>query len=262
MNDNGAQLGLTREEAEALLKEAVRGQTTAVIGAKQLAALERLGIRFDIIEGESLDNFFYRAKAHADDMVTRLPPMPEWLEYQFKKPYYQARINLLLGLPGASITLCALLLEHMLKWAAFCVEAASEQSSNSIDHWRDVEINTNFGSAIGYAKKWGLVDKELSKKLDRFREDVRNVHGHNLVFKATEGVEVKNAAAVDFANKTVYRNQSLDAHETITMASLAKEEVDQRRALDVFLFMHSCMEHLFSTRDDLLASKNCKRPTG
>ena len=150
----------------------------------------------------------------------------------------------------------------MLKWAAFCVEAASKKSSNSIEHWRDVEINTNFGAAIGYAQKWGLIDKALSRKLDRFREGVRNVHGHSLIFRATEGSEVKNAAIVDFAHKTVDRNQSLSAHETITTASLAKEELDKRRALDVFLFVHSCMEHLFSTRDKLLASSDCKRPTG
>ena len=234
---------LTKEEAIALLKQLGENGGVAVLPSALLARLIELGVPFTVKEGETIDEFFERAKLHAQQIVGSLPPMPNWLEYQFQRPYFEARTCLLIGLYGAATTQAAILLERVLKWTAYCVHATAERVPS--DHWSTLEQNMQFGAAVGYAKSWGLVNKDLSNRLERFRVEIRNVQGHLLIAKATAGIELPHSSVVDFSDRTVTAEQSINAHENPTISAMAKEKLDELRALDVFLFMHSCLELLF-----------------
>jgi hypothetical protein len=250
---------LTKEEAINLLEQSVKGNNVAVVNPALVKRLLELGVEFTVKEGETIGDFFKIAQQHAEDLVSHLPAMPNWLEYQFRRPYYEARCALLVGLYGASITLSAIMLEYMLKWTAFCVEATESPNGVAPDRWQSIEEKVQFGDAIGYAKRWGLIDKPIAKKLHAFRDQIRNVQGHQLIHKATNGVAFPKSTVVDFSKETCDSDQSLSAHTNPTLSAIAKEKMDEQNALKIFLFVHSCMEHLFSVMNERITNFNQKK---
>lgn len=252
MKDKFEYAHLTKEEAIQLLDQAVKDKNIAFIHPQLASRLMELGVDIKVKEGETVSEFFDRTQPHAEILSNQLPPMPSWLEFQFQRPYFEARWCLLLGLHGASITLSAILLERVIKWTTFCLENAANTTSDGKERWEEIEEKMQFGDAVGYAKRWGLVDKNLSKKLDLFRDKIRNVQGHQLTHRATRGVTIEQTSIIDFSSKTLAENQVISAHDSPAVAAIAKEKMDEANAQDVFMFVHSCIEHLFTKRDEIL----------
>ncbi len=236
---------LTKEEAIRLLDESAKGQNLIVINPSLLERLVELGVQFRISEGETLEEFFDKAKEHAESLISKLPPMPDWLEYQFRRPYYEARCCLLIGLYGPAITMSAIFLERVLKWTAFCVET-SKTNDYATERWEQIEEQMQFGDAIGYAKRWGLVDKALSVRLDSFRREIRNTQAHLKIHTPTKNDEFHKTSITSFESRTIERDKILYASENPVFGGIAKEKRDEAIALDVFLFVHQCTEHLFA----------------
>lgn len=235
---------LTRDEAKALMDQMAKEGRVGIMHPSLVRRLLELGLDVKVKDGETVGEFFDRARAHADQVIAYLPPMPNWLEYQFQRPYFEARCNLLFGLYGASITLCSILLERVLKWTAFCVDTQTFEGDLTA-RWIEMEEKMDFSSAINFAKAKQLVDKDFGKRLHRFRDEVRNVQVHMKVHASMKDAEFHESGVIDFKAKTLSEGQVLRAIEIPAATAIAKEKWDEASALPIFLFMHQAVEHLF-----------------
>lgn len=259
MTDKKDVCGLTKEEIVQILDAAAMDKNAIVIDSAQLDRLKSLGVAIQTQDSDTIDEFFLNSRQHADMVIDRLPPIPNWLEYQFRRPYYEARCALLIGLYGISITASAILLERVLKWTAFNADIVVNGRSH--DDWIKIEDDTPFGKAINYARSVGLVNKELAEKLEQFRTNVRNIQGHAKVYKATEKIIINDTSIINLYSGEVLKSESVNANTDPTLAAIAKEQLDAKQALEVFQFMHDCITHLFSKLDDKISQERLRRQT-
>ncbi|MCX5855637.1 MAG: hypothetical protein NTZ24_13885 [Deltaproteobacteria bacterium] len=80
----------------------------------------------------------------------------------------------------------AILIEFVLKHTTFIKEAGGYQNADTRD-WDQFE-NMELVHAINRAKRAGVLDAEMAKRLDSFRNTIRNPYSHYNIKKITYGV--------------------------------------------------------------------------
>ena len=175
--------------------------------------------------------------------IGQLPSLPQGLPPVVQALYQEIRECIFFGLNGAAITMSAILIEFVLKHTAFIKDAGSYEKANPQD-WDQFE-NMELGPAISRAKRAGLLDAKMAKRLHSFRETIRNPYSHFNIKKITFGVVVGKVKRVDITTGAV-TEIDMAAKDHPTIQAQVKPWVDENNVLMVFAFADEVVKYLLS----------------
>lgn len=187
-------------------------------------------------------------KSKALERVKQLPPLPNIPLHAITLQYVEILKCIALGLNGAAISLSAILVEHMLKYAVYTVEMGGFKTNNpqKLDEIENVE----FGNIVGRAAKNRLLSKIEKKALNEFREGVRNPYLHYNLKKITTSVVVKNVERVNLISGGT-EIIDISAKDDRTIRPSAKKFVDEKNVLIVFRFANDVVKNLWEKIEHL-----------
>ena len=137
----------------------------------------------------------------------------------------------------------SILIEFVLKHTVFIKEAGGYQKANTED-WDQFE-NMELGPAINRAKKAGILDTKIAKRLHSFRKTIRNPYSHYNIKKITYGVVAEKVKQVD-TNTGAVTEVDMAAKDYPMIQTLVKPWVDEKNVLAVFKFADEVVKYLVS----------------
>ncbi len=191
---------------------------------------------------EAINKLFDERKQHALKMASKLLPCPI-PETPILYLYDQIRLCILFNMNGAAITFCGILLEYTLKYATYRQENHSNPNFDS-EAWQRFEELT-LVPAIVRARKAGLIDDDIEKRLRAFAKELRNRYSHFNIQKITENAVFGNVKDRNLETGEE-RVVELRASFSPTLQIIAKEKLDEMTVLNVFQFVDSAVSHLFA----------------
>jgi hypothetical protein len=181
-------------------------------------------------------------KQQALATAKQLPRPPEIPAPSIQSLYTEIRQAIILGLNGAAITLCGILVEHTLKYATYKIEVGgfAKYDPDKADEFERLTL----GPAIDRAAKAGLVEAENVEKLKYFKDTYRNPYNHYNLKKITsnyyiEGLRIVNTKTGDVETRDVA------AKDDLVVQAQAKPRADADNVLDVFIFADSVVKALW-----------------
>ncbi|MFA5877726.1 MAG: hypothetical protein WC880_05210 [Candidatus Paceibacterota bacterium] len=192
---------------------------------------------------EAINKLFDHRKQHAQRLASNILPCPI-PETPILYLYDQISQCILFDMNGAAITFCGILVEYALKYTTYMKENPGTADFDSAA-WNEFEEIT-LVPAIVRAKKAGLIDDEIEKRLRSFAKDLRNRYSHFNIQKITEGAVFGKVKAKNI--KTGEETEvELSASKSPTLQIIAKEKMDELNVLKVFEFADRVVQHLFVT---------------
>src|SRR4051812_15327461 len=156
------------------LEQLAKESNIITASPETIKKLQKQGLLPESSPAPTLEERFAARKAKAKDVAQSLPELPpaELIIPAIRSLYEEIIDCILFGLNGTAITLSGNLIEFTLKHAAFVKESGGYENydPNKWDEFEQIE----FGDAIGRAKRAGLLEKEMGKRLNDFRDDIRN----------------------------------------------------------------------------------------
>jgi hypothetical protein len=173
---------------EELVSELAASADTAILNPVTKQRLKDRGIHLPQPPKLSLEEvidllFSEKRKLRALETARKLPETPEIPVPSVQSLYDEIREAAILGLYGAAITLSGILVEYMLKYAAYKVEMGGLVKYDA-KKWDEFEM-LDFSDAIGRANRNKLLTKEARKSLNLFRDRYRNPSNHYNIKKIT-----------------------------------------------------------------------------
>jgi hypothetical protein len=196
---------------------------------------------------EALDLLFDKRKQAALDVVKQLPEPPVGISAAIGSLYNEIRECMIFGLNGAAITLSGILVEFVLKYAAFKCEMGGFANYDA-KKWDEFE-KLDFSKSIGRASKVGLLSKENKKQLNNFKDRCRNPYNHYNIKKITDSVVAERVRIVNLKTNEV-EERDIAAKDDPVIQAQAKPFVDARSVLDVFQFADSAVKALLEKTAD------------
>lgn len=209
--------------------------------------LKRQGVPIDeppqLSLEESLELLFKKRMEKALEIAEKLPNPPAIASPAIESLYNEIRECIIFGLNGAAITLSAILVEFMLKFAAYKVEMGGFAVYDA-EKWDEFE-KLNFSDAIGRANRNQLLTKDNRKLLHEFREHYRNPYNHYNIKKITELVVARDVTRVNLETLEV-EQLDIEAKDNPIIQAQAKPLVDAQAVMSVFEFADSVVKALFT----------------
>ncbi len=192
---------------------------------------------------QSIDLIFSEARKQKALAIARtLPQPPDIPVPSIQSLYNEIREAIILGLNGAAITLCGILVEHALKYATYKVEIGdfAKYDSAKADEFERFAL----ASAIDRAAKAGLLTPDDTHKLRRFKDTYRNPYNHYNLKKITsnyyiEGVRVLNANTGDVEVRDIA------AKDDPVIQAQVKPLADADKVIEVFAFADSVVKAMW-----------------
>jgi hypothetical protein len=231
------------EDIEKIMRELAGDSHTIIINPKTLEELRRSGVPFDTIPAPTIEQLFDERKRIALTKVGQLPALPQRLPPAVQALYQEIRQCIFFGLNGAAITMSAILIEFVLKHTTFIKEAGSYEKANSQD-WDQLE-NIELGPAINRAKKAGVLDTKMAKRLHSFRETIRNPYNHFNIKKITHDIVARRVKRVDTKTGAI-SEEDMAAKDHPMVQAQVKPWVDEQNVLLVFAFADEVVKYLLS----------------
>jgi len=232
MNDN----------IEKIMEEFVaNGANRIIINPETLKLIEKQGIPFDVIPSPTIGELFDQRKENAYTISNSLPNLPEALPPTIQALYQEIRECIFFGLNGAAITMSSILIEYVLKHTTFITEAGGYKKALP-KNWEEFE-NIELSPAINRAKKAGILDSKMAKRLHSFRTTIRNVYSHYNIAKITENIVAEKVQRLDVATGEV-KEITIFAKDSPVIQAQAKPLVDQHNVLPVFHFADEVVKYL------------------
>jgi hypothetical protein len=229
------------ENIEKIMNELVGDFSTIIVNPKTLEELKRSGVPFDTVPAPIIDQLFDQRKQNAFLKIGQLPLLPQGLPPVVQALYQEIRECIFFGLNGAAITMSAILIEFMLKHTTFIKEAGGYQNVNTQD-WDQFE-NMELAPAISRAKRAGVLDAKMTKRLDSFRKTIRNPYSHYNVKKITYGVVAEKVKQVNTKTGAV-TEIDLAAKDNPMIQAQVKPWVDEHYVMAVFAFADEVVKYL------------------
>ena len=160
------------KDMEKIMEELAKGSDSIIVNPETFEELKRLGIPFDVIPAQTIEELFEKRKQHAIVKVNQLPALPQGLPPEIQALYQEIRECIFFGLNGAAVTMSSILIEFVLKHTTFIKEAGGYQNADP-QKWDEFE-NMELGPAINRAKRARLLDSKMAKRLHSFRKTIRN----------------------------------------------------------------------------------------
>lgn len=182
-------------------------------------------------------------KDKALQKVRHLPELPDIPLPSVIGIYREIIRGITLGTNGAAITLSSILVEYMLKFAAYKIEMGGFQKYDT-SIWDEFE-KIAFHSAIERAAKNGLLSDERKQSLIDFKNTTRNPYLHYNIKKITEDVVLKN---VTILNIETGETEVLDlyANSDPTIQPDAKRFVDETKVLEIFSYANDFVKEMWA----------------
>ena len=234
------------KDIQRIMNELAGDSDTIIINPQTLEELKRSGVPFDTVPAPTIDQLFEQRKQNAFLKIRQLPPLPQGLPPAVQSLYQEIRECIFFGLNGAAITISSILIEFVLKHATFVKEAGGYQ--NIVPQEWDQFENMEFGPAINRAKRAGLINAKMAKRLHSFREMIRNAYNHYNIKKITEHVVAQKVKQVDVKTGEV-QEVDLPAKDYPMIQAQAKPIVDRHHVMAVFFFADEVVKYLFSQID-------------
>jgi len=231
------------KDIEKIMRALAGDSHTIIINPKTLEELRRAGVPFDTIPAPTIEQLFDERKRIALTKVGQLPSLPQGLPPPVQTLYQEIRECIFFGLNGVAITMSAILIEFVLKHTVFIKEAGSYEKANSHD-WDQFE-NMEFGSAINRAKRAGVLDAKMAKRLHSFRETIRNPYNHFNIKKITYDVVAGRVKRVDTNTGTI-SEEDMAAKDHPMIQAQVKPWVDEQKVLLVFAFADEMVKYLLN----------------
>jgi hypothetical protein len=144
-------------------------------------------------------------------------------------------------------------LNNSLKHAAFVKEAGGYQNYDP-DKWDQFE-QIDFSDAIGCAKRAGLLDSKMGKRLQEFREDIRNPYSHYNIRKITRNV-IAGRVKVFNLETGKYEEKDILAEQNSTIQAVAKPLIDKRNFLYVFHFADEVVKYVLKRLEESFVARH------
>jgi hypothetical protein len=231
------------EDIQKIMNELAQDSATIIVSPETLEELKRAGVPFDTVPAPTIDQLFDQRKQNAILKMGQLPSLPSGLPPAVQALYQEIRECIFFGLNGAAITMSAILIEFVLKHTTFMKEAGGYKSAKPED-WDQFE-NMELGPAISRAKRVGVVDAKMAKRLHSFRKTIRNPYSHYNIKKITGGVVTGKVKQVNTTTGAV-TEMDMAAKEHPMIQTQVKPWVDEHHVLPVFAFADEVVKHLLS----------------
>ena len=235
------------KDIEKIMAELAKNSDRIIVTPKTLEELKRLGIPFDVIPAPTIEELFEIRKQNALVKVKNLPALPQGLPPEIQALYQEIRECILFGLNGAAITMSSILIEFVLKHTTFIKEAGGYQNIDP-QKWDKFE-RMEFGKAINLAKRVGILDSEMARRLNSFRETIRNPYIHYNIKKITENVVAKNVKQVDTETGEI-KETDIEAKSSPMIQAQAKPLMDKHHVINVFCFADEVVKYLLPQLKD------------
>jgi hypothetical protein len=199
---------------------------------------------------QSIDLMFAETrKQRAIETAKGLPPSPDIPVPSIQSLYYEIRQAIILGLNGAAITLCGILVEYALKYAAYKVEMSgfAKYDPDKADEFERLTL----GPAIDRAAKAGLIKADDVHKLREFKDQYRNPYNHYNLKKITSNYRINDVRIVNTKTGETER-RAIDAKDDPVIQAQAKPIADRDNVLDVFIFADSVVKVLWIRLNQVL----------
>jgi len=228
---------------ENIMKELAKSSGRIIVNPETLDQLKRLGLPFGVIPAPTIEELFEERKKNAIEKVKQLPALPQGLPPAIQALYQEIRECIFFGLNGAAITMSSILIEFVVKHAAFVKEAGGYQEMDP-QKWDQFE-NMELGPAINRAKRAGLLDSKMAKRLHSFRETIRNPYNHYNIKKITENVVAKKIKRLDTKTGEI-EELDIAAKDNPMIQTQAKPFMDEYHVMAVFHFADEVVKHLLT----------------
>jgi hypothetical protein len=231
------------KDIEKIMTELATDSTTIVVSPETLEELKRAGVPFDTVPTPTIDQLFDQRKQNAILKIGQFPSLPVGLPPAVQALYQEIRECIFFGLNGAAINMSAILIEFVLKHTTFVKEAGGYRNVNPED-WDQFE-NMEFGPAINRAKRAGIIDAKMAKRLHSFRVTIRNPYSHYNIKKITYGVVAGKVKQVDTKTGSV-AEIDMAAKDYPMIQAQVKPWMDEYNVLAVFTFADEVVKYLLS----------------
>lgn len=221
------------EDIQKIMNELAEDSGSIIVNPETLEELKRFGVPFDTVPAPTVDQLFEQRKQNAFLKLERLPALPERLPPAIQALYQEIRECIFFGLNGAAITVSSILIEFVLKHTTFVKEAGGYQNIDP-QKWDQFE-NLELGPAINRAKKAGLLDAKMAKRLHSFRETIRNPYSHYNIKKITSHVVARKVKQVNVRTGEI-KEVNLEAKDNPMIQAQVKPFVDEHNVMAVFQF--------------------------
>lgn len=227
-----------------LLTELARGSTHMISKPETIKQLQKEGVKFEepkqVTMEEAVENLFTQRKIIALTNITKFVAPPNIAIPTIGLLYDEIRECILFGLYGAAISLSAVLVEFSLKHAIVKKKCGDNYDQSEWDRLENMEL----GPTIQEAKKLGVVYADMEKKLNSFKNTIRNPYLHYNIKKITEHVTAKKVKRFDVKTREV-KEVDLDAKDNPIVWGFAKKFVDKEMVFKAFGFADALVRYLF-----------------
>lgn len=200
---------------------------------------------------QSIDLIFSEARKERALAIAKTLPQPPIIPVpSIKSLYNEIREAIILGLNGGAITLCGILVEHVLKYATYTVEIGgfAKYDSAKADEFERFTL----GPAIDRAAKAGLLTPDDIDKLRYFKDNYRNPYNHYNLKKITSNYYIEDVHVLD-TNSGDVEVRNIAAKDDPIIQAQAKPRADADKVLEVFVFADSVVKALWIKLNELLA---------
>ncbi len=229
------------ENIEKLMEELARGSDRIIVNPEDLEQLKRMGVPFEVVPAPTIEELFEKRKQHAIQQIKQLPSLPSGLPPDIQALYQEIRECIFFGLNGAAITMSSILIEFVLKHVTFIKEAGGYQHAKP-QQWDEFE-NMELSSAIDRAKRAGILDSKMAKRLHSFREKIRNPYSHYNIKKITEHVVAQKVKQLNMKTGETME-VDLAAKDNPMIQAQAKPFMDEHHVITAFRFADEVVRHL------------------
>ena len=224
-----------------ILDRLAEGSDKIIANPETIEKLRKQGLPIKDIPSPTISELFDQRKEHALQISVHLPSLPEGLSPTIQTLYQEIRECIFFGCNGAAITLSGILIEFILKRVTYAKESGGYQSydPNTWDEFEDMDLS----AATNRAKKAGILDSKMAKRIDAFRKQIRNPYSHYNIQKITEhviaeGVKVLNTETGE------HEEQDIEARDNPSIQTVVKPIVDKYHVLNVFRFADEVVKYL------------------
>ncbi|MCI5220524.1 MAG: hypothetical protein D3914_15350 [Candidatus Electrothrix sp. LOE2] len=205
--------------------------------------LRKMGFSLSSSPSKTIDELFQERSLSATEISKHFPPLPNNLPPAIQSLYQEIRECIIFGLNGAAITLSGNLVEFSLKHVTYIKEIGGYQDYDE-EKWESFE-KIELAEAIGRAKKTGLLSKEWAKRLNSFREEIRNPYSHYNIKKITEDAEAEGVKIINLSSGKIVEKNILAKEDPVVQAQ-AKPLVDKDLVFPVFNFTDTAIKYFFT----------------
>jgi hypothetical protein len=230
-----------KKDIENIMEELAKSSDRIIVNPKTLEDLKSQGIPFDIIPSLTIDELFDQRKEKAYLKAPLLPSLPQGLPPSIQALYQEIRECIFFGLNGAAITMASILVEYVLKHTTFIKESGGYKGTDP-QRWDEFE-NMELAPAINRAKRAGLLDSKMAKRLHSFRKTIRNPYNHYNIKKITKNVVAEKVQRLD-VNTDKVEEIDIEAQNSPMIQAQAKPFMDEHHVLLVFHFADEIVKYL------------------